>query len=362
MKNFHIEGYHLEEESLGKGCCGEVFRAKRESDGGDYVVKRYNPMSIDRRVVEDMMERQLRAPDHPGIVPLVEFRISSPPYYTVTKFERNKTLLDGKKFDYTQASELLLSLSKALGHAHNYGLVHGNFHPGNVFYRLEDDLSFSARVGDFAAGMIGDVHYIDLDESACFSSPDQLLCLGADYKFGNAEKWDVYRFGSVAYWLLNGRFPRGESYRLARARALVESGGRPVPVDPYALAEAMQNEEELQWLDRESADSPIREIVEKCLQLDTKLRPLDMEEVRLEFEAAGKVPDEPVPDEPVPEIRLVPEPDPEPEPEPIPEVEPAVVHEEPEPQRITGNRLIRWFRSGGRSEKSRSVHRHADSG
>lgn len=165
----------------------------------------------------------------------------------MVEFENGKPLYDCGFFDEPECWELIRIMADTLGHAHKYGVKHGNLHPGNLFLLEHQYGTRQLRIGDFATGMMGQVHHVDLGETAYFAAPEQLLSLGADFEGGKAERWDVYRFGAVAFWLLNRMLPRARGYRRARAQNIANSGGRPVPIDPFQLAESALDEGKLSW-------------------------------------------------------------------------------------------------------------------
>ncbi len=286
MSRVEIPGYQVDETPIGRGCSGEVYRAHAADTGEPCVVKRYNSMAIDRSFLARLMARLAKLPPHEGILPLLAYRFDGPPYFAVTPFETGRKLLQCGKFSEDDAWSIIGRLAAALGHAHKHGVTHGNLHPGNIFYSRDQKGRTHLRVTDFGGGMCGQIHHIDLGDAAYFAPPEQLECLGADHEEGNAEKWDVYRFGAIAFWLLHQRFPRGRSYLRARAAEIANSGGRPVPLDPGALAQSMRSEATPKW-GRRVATTPrlrqFKEIVASCLEMDPADRPVDLREVRNQF-------------------------------------------------------------------------------
>ena len=288
MTNFSIDDFDVDQISIGSGCSGEVYLARNLQDQKVYAAKRFNSMSIDRQFMEDMFHRYAQMPEHEGIIPLHSFCFHEVPYYSVIDFDDGSLLGEHPGFEESEAWKLIAMLADAMGHAHKYGLLHGNLHPNNIFYHRDESGEAHLRVGDFSAGLIGEVHHVDLDETSYYAPPEQLLCQGWDYQKGAAQKWDVYRFGAIAFRLLNQVFPRGKAYRRSRSLALANSGGRPVPVDPVALATEMQGEKKLPWgrkIATQKKERRFREIIEQCLSIDPQQRPVDMREVRNQFQS-----------------------------------------------------------------------------
>ena len=237
---------------------------------------------MDHRLMDRIYRRFADMPHHHGIVPLRNYQFHRIPYYTITEFDEGTRLSQISKLPRSKTWEAIIHLAEAMDHAHKHGVFHGNLHPGNVYFSEEEDESIRLRVADFGAGMIGEVHHVDLGDNAYFAPPEQLLCLGKHFRNGNAERWDVYRFGALAYWLLHRAYPRGKGYAKERKQKLAESGGRPVPVDPAGLAGAITQYPEVSWNRRACGNSRQRKykkVIKQCLEIDPAKRPVDMREV-----------------------------------------------------------------------------------
>lgn len=286
MNSFQIDGYQIDPAPIGEGCTGEVFQVKNLREKKSYIAKRYHSISIDRRLMESIFTRYREMPLHEGILSLKESRFDNAPYFSITENFGGRKLEECGPFKEEVAWFLIQNLASALGHAHRYGVVHGNLHPGNLLYFESDDGDIRIKVGDFGSGMMGEIHHIDLDETAYFAPPEQLVSLGRDYTNGKAEKWDVYRFGAVAFWMLNHTMPRGKLYQKLRAQELATSGGRPVPLDPVALGTIIEKDGKLPWkrkIGNGRKEARYKEIIENCLSLNPAKRPVDMRQVHNRF-------------------------------------------------------------------------------
>ncbi len=250
------------------------------------AVRRLNALSLDRDRLRQNFRRQREAPSHEAVVSLLDFQVDASPYLMIQAWEEEARSLSEfpAPRDETAAWRALTGLADGLAHLHKHGAHHGNLHPGNVLVVGD---SGTMKVVDAGPGLAGRVYHIDLGEAAWYAPPEQLEN-PERWEDGGAERWDVYRFGVIAYAWLNGVTPRGGGYRRARENALAESGGRPVGVDIAALAEDMRQTVEVTWkegsdLSRENRLR--REIVDRCLSLDPRERPVDMREVAAAFEA-----------------------------------------------------------------------------
>ncbi|MDF1751599.1 MAG: hypothetical protein P1U89_02370 [Verrucomicrobiales bacterium] len=287
MSDFTIEGFDLEKIPVGQGCTGEVFRAERQSDGRTFAAKRYDSIAVDRVLMGSCFRQYKNMPDHEGIVKLEAYHFGESPYYTLSEWVDWSKLSDSGVHREAEAWAMIRQLADTLGHAHKYGVFHANLHPGNIFHLSGGgESSGKVKIGDFCAGMVGDYHFVDISANAGFAAPEQLSGLGRDYAGGAAAKWDVYRFGVVAYWLLRDRLPRGTKFLEEHAKALAESEGRPVPLEPGGLAASVWQEAEIDWGRRVGSGAREKrwcEVIEQCLELDPAKRPVDMREIRNQF-------------------------------------------------------------------------------
>ncbi|MEO0415922.1 MAG: tetratricopeptide repeat-containing protein kinase family protein, partial [Verrucomicrobiota bacterium] len=269
----------------GHGCSGEVYHAVHEKTGDEVAIKRYNSMSIDRAFVESNIKRGQAMKDPVGCVVPTESRFDGTPYYTVSPWIGTSKL---EKVEIKKEEDLwkvIINLAKSLGQAHKYGFIHGNLHPGNIFVPRSKEQS-DLMITDFGCGMIGELHHVDLADKAFFAPPEQLECMGKDLWDGAAERWDVYRFGAVAFWLLNRQFPRAKKYMREHETALKQSGGRPVGIDPLAIAAEARTQPKLVWkkaIGRSGKFAEFRALIDRCLSIDPSERPVDMREVRNSF-------------------------------------------------------------------------------
>jgi serine/threonine protein kinase len=96
------------------------------------------------------------------------------------------------------ANKILRSCAQALHHAHENGVVHGDFKPGNVFLTREEDV----KIVDFgaSAALSGDSSRIPAGTPA-YASPQVLDGETPD------RRDDVFSYACVAYELLTGQHP-----------------------------------------------------------------------------------------------------------------------------------------------------------
>lgn len=272
-------------QTLGSGCCGEVFTV---SGHGDRVLKQYAAMAIGREFLLRTFRRMAKMPSHPGIETILDHRIDSPPYRSLSLRASGRKLdeIDDRK--EAESWTLIRSLAEALAHAHKHGVCHGHLHPGSILVDESEEGAADLTVLDFGTGLVGEIHHIDLGESVFYSAPEQLQSGGRDWSDGHIQKWDVYSFGLIAYRLIHGDAPRGRHFLKRRERQLAHADGRTVHLDIDAFLEEVLADESISWGMRLGVPREhrlYREIIDSCLSLDPAERPVDMREVLDRFRA-----------------------------------------------------------------------------
>ena len=269
--------------SLGAGSSGEVFEVVgRESS---HVIKRFNSLAIDRQFLERNFARMAAMPDLHGTPAVLDHRFSSPPYAVLMERISGQPLSKVSSMKESAAWAVIRRLAEILGHAHKHGVYHGHLHPGSIL--LSGD-NREPMVMDYGSGLVGDIHHIDLGDSAFFSAPEQLLSGGRPWGEGRIQKWDVYSFGLIAFWLINERLPRGLAYLKEHHRLIAHSGGRPVAINAPAYVDELHRNPGIAWGSSFALGKEFklcREIIDRCLSLNPAERPVDLREVRNQFRA-----------------------------------------------------------------------------
>ncbi len=279
-----IPGFQLR-SSVGHGSFGEVYSATLP-DGTPCAIKRFSSMAIDRMHVAKTFHQYWRIPErHSGLVHLLDWNFEQAPYYCASEWMGDFQRLEDcpAPLPEPEAWALLEQIADALAHLHKHGVTHGNLHPGNIFVRRDKDETV-VKVAEFGACYKEGIHYLDLRENAYFASPEQLL-EPAGIEAGLGPRWDVYRFGAIAFWLITGKLPRGRGYRNQRAHQQANSDGRYIPVDPQEFAQDCLANPDFEWTEKTTDRAFVtrRELVEKCLAINTAERPVDLRDVVHQF-------------------------------------------------------------------------------
>ncbi|MCO5169370.1 MAG: serine/threonine-protein kinase [Planctomycetes bacterium] len=202
--------YELQEE-LGRGAMGVVHRARDRRTDRVVALKviREADARPDRQERFRREARVMAALDHPGIVRVFDAGIEGVSYLACELIEGARTLGEVlPELPPRRRAELVRDAARALGHAHERGVVHRDVKPSNLLV----DRSGQLRVADFGlawtcgaerltqtGGMVG---------TPLFMSPEQARGL----RDAVGPPADVWGLGVVLYQALTGFLPfHGES-------------------------------------------------------------------------------------------------------------------------------------------------------
>ena len=201
---------------LGRGGMGVVYRATRDADGLEAALKlvatgRWSPVLLRRFDREIEVLRRL---DHPGIARLLDhgsfaFAGGELPYLAVELVAGDDLRAAAARLPALRDKvALLVRVCRAIGHAHERGVVHRDLKPENLLV----DANGAPKVLDFGVAGLRELEVPDgvpltrtglLLGTPQYMSPEQAIAAGGTV--GPAS--DVYSLGVIAYELLGGRLP-----------------------------------------------------------------------------------------------------------------------------------------------------------
>jgi len=193
---------------------GDLFIAYHKDDKErvrPHVLKRLrNPERAERFKREVKAALQL---DHPGIVKVVAYDLNLARPYLVTPYYRRGHLTEAHVLAMSPADRLRLfaKVCRAVGHAHQRGVVHRDIKPENILVNDDD----SPVVADFGLCFFKDeegervTETLEVVGSRFFKPPEM--------EDGRAEDvtaaGDVYLLGKLLYWMFAGRSFEREKHR-----------------------------------------------------------------------------------------------------------------------------------------------------
>ena len=289
-----IPGYRIE-TLIGKGACGTVYTARHDS-GNEVAVKLLNPKSVNAELLANRVNRLYSASPPKATVPLIAHSLEKEPYLLIgglmadrmpqgvaERFIPRTLQLQLNEYIGNRGSWMLIRrLAQVLADFHRRRVAHGNLKPGNIFLDSDNGVLLS----DYAQGLMPGLEELAYTDALLYAPPEQLLNPDG-YLEGAGYGWDVYAFGSLAYRLLTGVFPRcNDSFEHVSPRA-GEQRRRGVEADCERMAQRLERARIAKW----KGVAPTREeeegrlVIERCLHLDAWKRYGDMREVLRDLES-----------------------------------------------------------------------------
>jgi serine/threonine protein kinase len=144
---------------------------------------------------------------HPNIISILDYGQFEDAPYLVMKFIPGGTLKDrlGRPMHWRDAARILIPVTRALGYAHQQGLIHRDVKPGNILLNETGEPLLS----DFGLAKIlySEGTRADLTSSSMvlgtpdYMAPEQALGNSIDHRV------DIYALGLVFYEMITGRKP-----------------------------------------------------------------------------------------------------------------------------------------------------------
>ena len=230
---------------LGAGGMGEVYRARDPRLGREVAVKVLPASAARDPGLMDRLEQEARAVgalSHPGILAIHDVGTHEGAPYLVTELLEGETLrqrLRRGPLPPRRAVELAAAVARALGAAHEKGVVHRDLKPENVFLTSDGhvkvlDFGLARREGQTPderdtgpalapagpgaatsdpAALLGTVGYV---------SPEQIRGQLAD------ARSDIFSFGVTLHEMLSGRSPFGRDTAVETLHAILHDEAAPL--------------------------------------------------------------------------------------------------------------------------------------
>ena len=209
-----LEGRHLGRyrllEPLGSGGMSVVYRGLDTSLQREVAVKVLHPHLARQQEARARLAREARAVarlQHPNILEVFDFADpSTEDAFLVTELVRGETLKSfaerERLFPPELAALVIQQLARALGHAHEAGVIHRDLKPENVMVRDDGVL----KLMDFGIARVLDPAERMTVTGALVGSPAYMAPEVIDGEPATAES-DVFSLGTLLYWLWTGTLP-----------------------------------------------------------------------------------------------------------------------------------------------------------
>ncbi|MFK7821521.1 MAG: serine/threonine-protein kinase [Planctomycetaceae bacterium] len=208
-----LDGYEILDE-LGRGGMGVVYKARDTKLDRTVALKMVlgGKFASDDEIQRFRIEGEAAARlDHPGIVPIYEIGEADGNHFFSMKFIDGSALddrLDDYQSDERKTAELLISIARAVQHAHQRGVLHRDLKPANVL--LDEDGNPSVTDLGLAKRMDGESELTQtglIMGTPGFMAPEQ-----AAGQKDITTAADVFSLGAILYWLITGQAPfKGET-------------------------------------------------------------------------------------------------------------------------------------------------------
>ncbi|MFH2009796.1 MAG: serine/threonine-protein kinase [bacterium] len=203
---------------LGEGALGEVYLAEHETLQALYAVKVLQEHVATDDIIVKRFKREAYAAsrlNHPNAVQIYDFgRTEEGQFYLVMEYAEGESLADiiaaatPRPLARRRGMRILIQIAKAMGAAHEAGIVHRDLSPANVRiaqHRGDEDL---AKILDFGLAKVlaSDAENPlsvmgEIFGTPPYMSPEQAKGEQVD------ERTDIYSLGVLAFELFTGRTP-----------------------------------------------------------------------------------------------------------------------------------------------------------
>lgn len=211
-----LEDYEIIQE-IGRGGMGVVYRAYQHSLNRTVAVKMLLRGALESDTNVARFEGEARAAarlDHPHIVSVYEVgEENGHPFFSMPLIE-GETLaqrIADHPLSPREAARLMIPVCRAVGHAHQNGILHRDLKPSNILIDRQgqpfvSDFGLAKRIPD-DLNQISTVGQIT-ESGAILGTPGYMAPEQAAGSKGNVDRvTDVYSLGAILYACVTGRAP-----------------------------------------------------------------------------------------------------------------------------------------------------------
>jgi len=217
---------------IGWGSFSEV-RLAQNAQTQELLAAKITDLTKNRKYYNKEVTALLNIPNHPNIVPLVQYGEDGTMGYIFTEFVKGVSLENyvkekgkgkGKGIGEEESLEILLQLVNGIDAVHKAGFSHNDLKPDNLIY---NPLTQTARLIDFGLSTPVDSegNITDCCGSPVYMAPEVLV----KSKRHNAFLSDIWSLGLIFYFMLVGNLPWSEEENLQDLIQKIFAGKLSVP-------------------------------------------------------------------------------------------------------------------------------------
>jgi len=215
---------------IGCGAFSEV-RLAQNVQTQELLAAKITDLTKNRKYYNKEVTALMNIPNHPNIVPLVQYGEDGAMGYIFTEFVKGVSLESfvkekgkGKGIGEEESLEILLQLVNGIDAVHKAGFSHNDLKPDNLIY---NPLTQTARLIDFGLSTHVDSegNITDCCGSPEYMAPEVLV----KSKRHNAFLSDIWSLGLIFYFMLVGNLPWSEEENLQDLIQKIFKGKLSVP-------------------------------------------------------------------------------------------------------------------------------------
>jgi len=205
-----IPGYRLLGK-LGSGAMATVYKARQLNLDRVVAIKvlprkfSQNPQFIERFYAEGRAAAQL---NHPHIVQAFDVGKAGEYHFFVMEYVDGRTVHDDivkhKRYDEAEAIDIATQVARALGHAHERGIIHRDVKPKNIMITKEGVVKL-ADMG--LARAISDKEAAEAEAGKAFGTPFYISPEQIRGETNVGPEADIYSLGATLYHMVTGAVP-----------------------------------------------------------------------------------------------------------------------------------------------------------
>ena len=201
-------------EVLGRGGMGTVYRARASIGERTVAIKVLHDRFADDTDLRERLEREARSTQqlaHPNIIEILDFGLTAEliPYMVMEELHGeslDQPLKRNGAMSVDTAVPLALHMARGLGRAHDFGVVHRDIKPQNIFICRTDDGEPVAKLVDFGIALApGDRRLTGYGE--VLGSPRYMAPERFQARHDVTPASDLYGLGVVLFEMIAGTLP-----------------------------------------------------------------------------------------------------------------------------------------------------------